>query len=163
MLLRILPDTKVPSVLFTLTFPHLPLDLPCPPSWNAYLQRLAVEELELPRDLHSLDKAAWISTILAEVTFDMTRGVVRALFIDDTVQEWPLMDKTCLITLDGILKDVNLSTMDFSAPKEKAVEKPTESRPPTPSKSVKHKKQRSLLASLVAYVFSTFSAYKNRC
>lgn len=156
MLIRVIPLPPLPTILFTITFPNLTRDLPMPPYWDVQLQRLAAEDLEIPHSIHSLDKAAWIAALLQEVTFDMTSLTVSALFVDHSVEEWPLMGRECVSALESVLRDVNDSALESEQERADAPPQPPPAPlpPPVQAKHSKHKKQRSLLMSLVACVSS---------
>ncbi|THH16211.1 hypothetical protein EW146_g4390 [Bondarzewia mesenterica] len=153
MLIRVIPTPPFPTVLFTITFPNLPPDLPFPPYWDVQLQRLSAEELEVPQSVHALDKSAWIAALLVEVTFDMTSLTATALFVDHSVEEWPLMGQGCVSALESVLADVNLSADESEREKERSAagsQSPVPLPAPAQAKPIKHRKQRSLLMSLVA-------------
>lgn len=161
MLIRVIPLPPLPTILFTITFPNLTRDLPMPPYWDAQLQRLAAEDLEIPHSIHSLDKAAWIAALLQEVTFDMTSLTVSALFIDHSVEEWPLMGRECVSALESVLRDVNDSALESEQERADAPPPtpPAPLPPPVQAKHSKHKKQRSLLMSLVASLVPSCASF----
>ncbi|KAJ7241991.1 hypothetical protein C8J57DRAFT_1244236 [Mycena rebaudengoi] len=99
MLIKLVPPAPHPTVLFALSFPELPPHLPTPPSWTSQLSLLALDDLEVPRTVHALDRAAGIPSLLDEVVFDLTMtgeeavgygGRVECRFLDGKVERWDL-------------------------------------------------------------------------
>ncbi|PFH51197.1 hypothetical protein AMATHDRAFT_47342 [Amanita thiersii Skay4041] len=111
MLIRLIPDSPHPSVLFALTFANTPFaysterthNIPhasihneaahgtpicISPGWTNQLAALANDDLDAPTALHALDRAAGIPTLLQEVTLDIPSCTIRCLFIDGSVEEW---------------------------------------------------------------------------
>ncbi|TFK52943.1 hypothetical protein OE88DRAFT_1643673 [Heliocybe sulcata] len=136
--------------------------------WNAFcavsiiliLQRLATSELELPGSIHALDKSAWVVCVLQEVTFDLCAETITCVFVDGQREEWPIVGGTanrCVKALESVLNDVNSSAKENEKERSAGVEEnqhhsrqsSTNTIKPTDG-PVKHKKQRSLLMSLVA-------------
>jgi hypothetical protein len=163
MLLKLVPPFPDPTVLFTLNFPILPSNVQLPQAWLNQITILNIDELDLPTSFHALDKSIAITVLLQEVVFDIRTLTVSCLFTDGVKEEWPLMGAACLKALESVLQDVNTSSLqeDRDAEREAEQHRWRESErekllalsiPPSP-KPTKHKKQRSLLMSLVAYVF----------
>ncbi|KZT26185.1 hypothetical protein NEOLEDRAFT_1177964 [Neolentinus lepideus HHB14362 ss-1] len=161
MLIRLVPQPPSPTVLFTLSFPSLAQSLPPPPSWHLQLQRLATSELELPASMHALDKSAWVVCVLQEVTFDLCAETITCVFVDGQREEWPIVGGTanrCVKALESVLDDVNSSARENEKERVTSVEENHQPHSRQVSSSsvnsnsapVKHKKQRSLLMSLVA-------------
>ncbi|KAF8634380.1 hypothetical protein AX15_000950 [Amanita polypyramis BW_CC] len=107
MLIKLIPDSPNPAVLFALTFANAPFayspDSPhasvpdevsaenslfMSPGWANQLNALAIDDLDAPTALHALDRAAGIPTLIQEVTLDVPSNTVRCLFIDGAVEEW---------------------------------------------------------------------------
>jgi hypothetical protein len=111
-------------------------------------------ELPGPAGLHALDKAAGLVNIMEEVTFNMNTLRVNCAFLDGSKEEWPLMDTACMYALETVLFDVNEGAVE--AERERRILEAA-SRPPSPpvvsaQKFTKHKKQRSILMTLVSCV-----------
>jgi len=132
--------------------------------------------------MHSLDKAAGITSLLEEVIFDVKRQEVRCLFADGGSEEWgfhctgghktgieaesdirdgELEGRKLLAVLEGVVRDVRASTQED----ERAVLVKGKERQPVVrlerSKSVsvrsgekisKHKKQRSVFMQFVSSI-----------
>ncbi|KAK0469313.1 uncharacterized protein EV420DRAFT_1258853 [Desarmillaria tabescens] len=160
MLIRLLPAASHPTVLFAITFQNLPDDLYNPHAWTTHLSNLSVDGLDAPELVHCLDKAAFIPSILKEVTFDVPMLTISCRFADGSTEEWPLRTAGCLQALDSVLDDVNQSAVVTEREKEREKVKEKEHKdgqqslnsPPTTVKVPRHKKQRSLLMSLVASI-----------
>ncbi|KAI0783279.1 hypothetical protein C8Q75DRAFT_737047 [Abortiporus biennis] len=171
MIIRLFPATQVPSVLFTLSFSnHLPPALPVPQAYLNQLHILSQYDLEPPNSFHVLDKAVGMIALLHEVSFDLSptskpgcqdQVIVKCTFIDGEVKQWTIANRGCVEALQGVLRDVEWSSMQAEREKyEKFGTKPpnVEPTPPPPTPVKKHKKQKSLLMSLVALVQSASSS-----
>ncbi|KAI0315854.1 hypothetical protein OF83DRAFT_1084667 [Amylostereum chailletii] len=123
----------------------MPPALPVPQAWDLLSHRLLAEDLDLPPSLYSLDKSSWISTIIQEVTFDMTALSITVRFLGGASEEWPLADRHCIRGLNAMLKDVRRA-----AEQERGRTPPRPPPQPVPAKPLKHKKQRSLFHFVVA-------------
>lgn len=88
MLLILLPLHEATVIHVSLTFPDLPTNVGIPPAWSNQQSHLVVEDLEIPSIVHSLDKAAGITSILEEVTFDVQRQEVRCKFVEGGTEAW---------------------------------------------------------------------------
>ncbi|KIL63627.1 hypothetical protein M378DRAFT_12051 [Amanita muscaria Koide BX008] len=108
MLIKLVPESPHPSVLFAITFKNAPFvyapDKPhacCVPEegfsekavvmsagWASQLDTLVLDDLDLPTSLHVLDRAAGIPTIIQEVALDVPSRAIRCSFIDGSVEEW---------------------------------------------------------------------------
>ncbi|KAL5514689.1 hypothetical protein ACEPAG_2005 [Sanghuangporus baumii] len=163
MLLRLVPEQPHPTILFTLAFNNLPDGLPFPTAWTAQLQQILHDELEMPQCIHTLDKAAWATCLLHEVTFSMPARRVSAMFVDGTNAEWPLEDGRLNAALKEVMDDVSESSVAAEMEQRRAqaiqaaaqAQAAQERMPPTPTPMPvkgKHKKSRSLLMSLVASI-----------
>ncbi|KAK2460033.1 hypothetical protein APHAL10511_007956 [Amanita phalloides] len=107
MLIKLIPESPNPAVLFALTFANAPFvyspDKPhasvpddismetslfMSPGWVNQLNTLVIDDLDAPIALHALDRAAGIPTLLQEVTLDVPSNTIRCLFVDGSVEEW---------------------------------------------------------------------------
>jgi hypothetical protein len=160
MLIKLLPThPSHPTVLFGITFEScLPEGVQVPISWTSQQALLLADSLELPKYIHALDAASIFPCLLEEVVFDIQLLLISCRFIDGSCVEWSLMDSKCLTSLENVLRDVTESTREVEEPeregtkeKEKREELPELlNSPPSTIKGTRHKKQRSLLMSLVA-------------
>jgi hypothetical protein len=133
MLLKLIPAHPDPTIHFSFAFSDLPPNVNTPSSWSSQLSHLIVEELEVPNTVHSFDKAAGLTSLLEEVTFDIERGEVRCWFVDGGVEEWGFFrfggneidagaengfeagqkeGRKLLVALEGIIRDVKASTQE---------------------------------------------------
>lgn len=133
MLLKLIPAHSEPTIHFSFAFSDLPQNVNTPSSWSTQLSHLIVEELEVPNTVHSFDKAAGLTSLLEEVTFDIERGEVRCRFVDGGVEEWGFFrfggneidagvedgfeagqkeGRKLLLALEGIIRDVKASTQE---------------------------------------------------
>lgn len=160
MLIKLIPAAPHPTVLFAITFQDLNEGL-VPLSWSSQLNHLSHDDLEVPKTVHSLDKAAALPCLLEEVAFDVPAMTISCRFMDGATDQWPLIGDGCLRSLEDITDDVNESAIEAEREKEreKAKERERDRRrsevlnsPTTSVKVTRHKKQRSLLMTLVAYV-----------
>jgi hypothetical protein len=159
MLIRLVPRPPLPTVLFTLEFINPPEGLPIPANFVHQLHQLNADELDLPGEagLYALDNAAWLVAVLREVTFNIPTSTVSCYFKDGAIEEWPLMGRGLADALDQVVCDVEQSAIESAREERKAMEFSPPPPPPTPTpipepvtaKRPKHKRQRSLLMSLV--------------
>jgi hypothetical protein len=152
MLLRLTPNGPQPTIVFTLSFGALPGNLPVPQSWVHEMNRLAADDLELPgpQSLLSLDKSTGLMNVLQEVTFDLPELQAACLFVDGHRVEW-MLNSECLAWLEDILADVEEASIEAERERREAEARIISAPPPTSgARPSKHKKQRSLLMSLVA-------------
>lgn len=189
MLLRLEP-LQEPTVHISFTFKDFPQNLTSPLGWTTQLSHLVVEELEVPSTMHSLDKAAGITSLLEEVIFDVKRQEVRCLFADGGIEEWgfhctgghktgieaendahdgELEGRRLLAMLEGVVRDVRASTQeDERATLEKGkpvvrLERSKSVSVRTGNKLSKHKKQRSMFmqfVSSIGYVLMVVALFK---
>ncbi|PSR75166.1 hypothetical protein PHLCEN_2v9282 [Hermanssonia centrifuga] len=170
MQIKLVPSSLLPTVLFTVTYSEPPDYLGFPASWAQTLHRISADDLELPSTMHAFDKTTWLVTILHSVTFDLASKTVLCTFVDGKTQLWPLSEEDpqgkCFQELESVLKDVNNSAIEAEREKRRTdIPRPSPSPCPSHTKSEpilhsqsqstkqgKHKKQRSLLMSLVACV-----------
>jgi hypothetical protein len=144
MQIRVLPESTLPAIIFSLSLPELSQDISVPQIWDIERQRVIAEDLDIPRSIYAFDKSSWISAIVQDVHFDMSSRTISVFFQDNSVEEWPLTDQGCIRQLRNLLNDVRVA-----AEEERAQMYP--SSPPstaiqtTPGKAQKHKKKSSLL------------------
>ncbi|KAL6304724.1 hypothetical protein BKA93DRAFT_260213 [Sparassis latifolia] len=160
MLIFLIPGAPRPNVFFTVSLADPCEYVPLSPGWAAQLHALQADELDMPSSVHALDKATWLLAILTEVTFDLTTLTVSCAFTDGPPIEWPLDDPACVRMLEDVLADVVLATGELEREREKELQTEREREQQTEpankaelvpaAKPVKHKKQRSLLMSLVS-------------
>lgn len=159
MIIKLLPASPQPTILFAVTFANIPDGLPMPLGWGNQLHALALDGIDPPESLHTLDKSAHLSCLVEEVIFDVPAMIISCRFLDGTIEEWPLMASKCLQALENISDDVNEAAQETERERarEKAKERENELKhaeslnsPPSTVRVTKHKKQRSLLMSLVA-------------
>jgi hypothetical protein len=152
MFIRLIPNPPQSPVLFAVTYPDIDESLTLPAAWAEQLRILQQDGLESPPTIHALDRAAGLVSIVTEMTFDVPALVISCKMVDGTVEEWPLMEKGCLSALEGVVSDVFESTeMDREKELENERRRSSSDSPnPFSGKVTRHKKQRSLLMSLVA-------------
>ncbi|KAL0946293.1 hypothetical protein HGRIS_012542 [Hohenbuehelia grisea] len=160
MRIRLVPNPPHPEVLFSIVFDDLREPLPSPISWVNQFNSLVAENLELPALHHSLDKAACLPSLLEDVSFNLNTLTISCTFVDGAMEEWPLMDMACLQALQGVISDVNSSAREAEREREREQQERLERQtpPPSPTKQKGHKKQRSLLMTLVSQVFNLSSS-----
>ena len=150
MQLRLISHPPAPVMLFTISF--IPTDLhPLPLNWDSQIAILNATDLELPRSIYALDMSTWLTEILEQVTFDVVSLTVSAVYTDGHTEDWPLMDRSCISILEGIVDGLR-QTIHRPPPSSPAPPSPSVS--PVFKKPAKHKKQRSLLMQLVQYITS---------
>ncbi|KJA23820.1 hypothetical protein HYPSUDRAFT_200966 [Hypholoma sublateritium FD-334 SS-4] len=170
MLLKLIPATQEPTIHFSLTFADPPSNLPAPPSWTAQLSHLMHEDLEVPATLHSLDRAAGISSLLEEVALDVDAKEIRCLFVDGSIERIAFglrgqkNEQALMETVGSIVNDVKESTLEdervmrqreLERQRARSVSVMSAPAPPTKSaRSGKHKKQRSLFMHIVSSIGS---------
>lgn len=151
MFIRLIPTPPLSPVLFAVTYPDIDESLPLPNAWVEQLHVLKHDGLDSPPTIHALDRAAGLVGIVTEITFDIPALVITCKMLDGTVEEWPLMEKGCLRALEDVVADVHESAeSDRETVLENERGRSAESPPPLSGKVTRHKKQRSLLMSLVA-------------
>ncbi|EIW53185.1 uncharacterized protein TRAVEDRAFT_23620 [Trametes versicolor FP-101664 SS1] len=175
MLVRVIPPYGQADIMFncTMSDPMHDDDKPCPGSWRVQLDTLeALQEeglaLEYPRDIHALDKAAWQSALMTEIIFDVRQQVLACIFFDGYTVSWPLQSTAnvsrCMASLELVMStarginpgpesgrrswghDLPSAPVSEAAP---ALQSETSSIS-TSSHRSKHKRQRSLLGSIVS-------------
>lgn len=177
MLIKLIPPPPHPTVLFTLAFPAPPAALPLPQAYTQLLHTLqaSTPALDIPASLQALDRATWMVECLAEVIFDLGSESVRCIWVDGSMDEWPLSAgagidgdqfEDCLRMLRSVLEDVDLSAEESERERlreewderyqamaqahAQAQAQAAVAIPAAPHKPTKHKKQRSLLMTFVA-------------
>lgn len=173
MLIRLLPTPPHPSVLFNINFDDLPDGLSLPQTWTTHLSNLMHDELPMPRSQHALDKATFLLCILDEVIFDVSALLVTCRLIDGTIEEWKIdlggLGSKFLNTLESVVDDVCLSTLETERERQREKQREREREwerererlkllqhgsPSSSTRSVKHKKKRSLLMTIVSSLSS---------
>ncbi|EMD36916.1 hypothetical protein CERSUDRAFT_95189 [Gelatoporia subvermispora B] len=156
--LRPPPSTNAhPNILFTIAFADPCEKVHIPANWASQLSCIQLDELEMPRTIHALDKSTWLTAILQDVIFDLGAGTIACTFVDGPTVHWPLTSSECRAALEGVVADVAQSTLELERERSRkaaqlASRSDAASPEPAPGKPVKHKRQRSLLMSLVACV-----------
>ena len=190
MQIRLKPGYPHPNILFNLTLPD-PTSVKercaipsIPQAWH--LQTQAVEMMhedglmvELPQDLHGLDKATWHTGLVSELVFDTEEFVISCTFVDGHTISWPLPSErgpsSCLVALEGVISAVEQAAEFSLQERMQTSGLPSTSRhggptlhsaPVSPVSTVSsgklHKRQRSLLSSLFAAVKGALSDNPNR-
>lgn len=181
MQIKLIPRSPHPTILFTLTLPNPDPTtnvLPLPQAYQNLLHLLATSSppLEAPGNMHALDRATFLVEVCAEVAFDLSAsGKVRCVWVDGGVEEWPLGEGLGedgvwrrRELLESVVRDVDLSAEELERERAKEewdrfgrrqardaqAQAELEAVIATAPKAttVKHKKHRSLLMSLVACV-----------
>ncbi|TFK31572.1 hypothetical protein BDQ12DRAFT_618677 [Crucibulum laeve] len=122
MLIKLLPPNPHSTVLFAFSFHDLAEDLTNPLSWTSQMNQLMRDELEVPKTMHSFDKAAGVTSLLEEVMFDLPSGKVSCKFVDGAMEEWPLRSAGCLVALENVLNDVYDATREDELERERELE-----------------------------------------
>ncbi|TCD60132.1 hypothetical protein EIP91_010680, partial [Steccherinum ochraceum] len=153
MIIRLIPPPPHNSVLFTVSFnTKLPGHVAFPQFYSNQLGLLNQHELEQPQTYHSLDKATWMIACLHEVAFDLSMGnglvLVRCTFIDGDVKEWTFKSDKAVRELAAVCRDTEWASMQ--ADRERYERYGMQSVSESDLQPKKHKKQRSLLMSLVS-------------
>lgn len=155
MLLRLIPLSPLPTVLFTLTFPALPDSAGFPQAWALQIQNLLQNELEMPNFIHAFDKSVWAVSLLHEVTFSIQTMSVTCVFVDGARIGWYLGEEE-FVKLHSVVEDVNEAAVASDMERERMKERerlahsPQPSRAVSPARTTKHRKSRSLLMAIVA-------------
>lgn len=168
MLIRLIPPSPHPTILYGLTFPNvLPLhDLgpgaTLPAAWSSQLQILtSILHLEPPSSIHVLDRAVGLVARVKEVCMDVPQKEIEVRFIDERVVIIP-MNSDCVRMLSGVALDVKgcsepespRNSMESSAcpasTTGSAEDLPSGGSLTKSPKSGRHKRQRSLLFSLIS-------------
>lgn len=170
MLIRLIPPSPHPAVLYALTFPNV-LSLQSlgpgatiPAAWSSQLQIItSFLQLEPPSSIHLLDRAVGLVARTREVSMDIPQKDIMVKFIDGRVVNIP-MNSDCVRMLLGVVLDVKGCSEPESQRNStegsacsgsmtgSAENIPSGSGPTKSPKLGKHKRQRSLLFSLISYV-----------
>ena len=149
MFIRLIPTSPLSPVLFAVSYPDIDESLPLPAAWAEQLHVLKQDGLDSPQTIHALDRAAGLVGIVMEITFDLPALVITCKMVDGTLEEWPLMQKGCLRALEAVVTDVH-EFVEVDKETESENERRRSESPAPSGKVTRHKKQRSLLMSLVA-------------
>lgn len=178
MLIKLLPPAPHPTVLFALTFPNAQQCLPIPHSYSTLIHALNTShpQLDLPNSIYALDKATYLLELVSEVVFDMGTGEVKCVWVDGATDVWDLrmgesrsdweLEGGVGQMLESVLRDVNESAEEtereklreewdkYRAAQAEALQANASAQvqiaAAAPVVKGKHKKQRSLLMTLVA-------------
>ncbi|KAH9848071.1 hypothetical protein C2E23DRAFT_740371 [Lenzites betulinus] len=176
MLVRVVyPHRSAPDLMFpcNLPDPTYEEDAPCPGSWRVQLDTLdALREeglaLEYPKDIHALDKAVWHTALMTEVVFDVRHQLIACIFVDGYTISWPLSAvanvSRCMTSLELVMSSMRnlVHHSESGRPSwicDPAASPVPEAIPPiqpdaasvsTSSHRSKHRRQRSLLGSIVS-------------
>ncbi|KAG8216128.1 hypothetical protein J3R82DRAFT_8131 [Butyriboletus roseoflavus] len=133
-----------------------------PPAWSSQLQILtSIFHLEPPSSIHMLDRAVGLFARVHLVSMDLTQKVIEVRFIDGREITIP-MNSDCVRMLSSVVAGVKgcsepesqRDSMEGSACSGSTAgsteDLPPGGSPTRPSKSGKHKRQRSLLFSLIS-------------
>lgn len=170
MIIRLIPPSPHPKILYGVTFPSI-LPLPdislsptIPVAWSSQLQLItSILQFEPPSNVHMLDRSVGLVARIHELTMDVPQKEFVVRFVDERVVYVP-MSSDCIQMLQGVVIDVKgcsepdsqrNSTESSTCPGSfagSAEDIPTASNPTKPPKPGKHKRQRSLLFSLISYV-----------
>ncbi|KAG6835644.1 hypothetical protein H0H93_016251 [Arthromyces matolae] len=156
------------AVVFSVVFEDLD-PAGAPSTWISHLHNLRHDELEVPALMHALDKATGIISLLEEVTFDLSTKVISCHFVDGSVEQLSLVKDQCITALEQVVSDVNESSAaierELEEEKQRALElerKRFEAPlPPLPQRVSRHKKQKSLLMTLVASIIPLYTPSTN--
>lgn len=170
MIIRLIPPSPHPTILYGLTFPHvlslhdLGPSATIPAAWGSQLQILtSILQLEPPSSVHMLDRAVGLVARVQEVSMDVPQKEFVLRFVDGRVTNVP-MNSDCVRMLLGVVVDVKgcsepesqRNSMESSAcpgsTAGSAEDLPSGGGPTKSPKPGKHKRQRSLLFSLISYV-----------
>ncbi|KIJ64792.1 hypothetical protein HYDPIDRAFT_39992 [Hydnomerulius pinastri MD-312] len=171
MLIRLVPPTPHPTILYALTFPNaLPLPeihAPMPAAWGSQLHLFtSILQLEHPTSIHMFDRAVGLVARVHEVNLDVPRKEITVSFVDGRALKIA-MNPDCVRMLLGVVDDVQAysepeghrNSLESSACASAcgSTASSTEDLPsggpvssPKPPKLGKHKRQRSLLFSLIS-------------
>ncbi|KAI6163584.1 hypothetical protein EDD17DRAFT_1568573 [Pisolithus thermaeus] len=165
MIINLIPPFSYRSISYDINFPCiLPFpDLPCPAAWSAQSDLLtAVFRLENATNIHLFDKAVGLAARIREVELNVPRRVIQVAFIDGRDAKFA-MNADCVRMLEGVADDVRVfneeegqrSSLESSACASTTsstddLHSLNKGSSPKAHKSVKHKRQRSLLFSLIS-------------
>lgn len=170
MLIRLVPPSPHPTILYGLTFPSvlslhdLGPSATIPAAWSSQLHILtSILQLEPPSSIHMLDRAVGLVARVHEVSMDVPHKEFVLRSVDGRVINVP-MNSDCVRMLLGVALDVKgcsesecqRNSMEGSgcsgSTAGSAEDLPSGSSLAKSPKPGKHKRQRSLLFSLISYV-----------
>ncbi|KAG1740479.1 uncharacterized protein EDB91DRAFT_1132674 [Suillus paluster] len=165
MLIRLIPSGPNGAVLYNVSFPTNLPDLPTPLAWSNQLHLLtSVLRLEAPQSIHVFDRSVGLVALIVEVMFDIPTKEVVVSFVDGRSLKLP-MHSQCMQMLQAVIDDVRACSAQESrrdsfegatsasicSSVASSQEIPsTSGAPPKSPKLSRHKKQRSLLFSLIS-------------
>lgn len=167
MLIRLIPSSPHSHILYSLSFPTNLRDLPFPPAWSNQLHLLtSVLHFESPQSIHVFDRSVGLVTRIYDLTYDVPAKEVIVSFVDGRGAKIP-MNAQCIQMLQSVIEDVQTcaeqearsDTLEETSASVCSSVTSSQSIPiisSVPSKSPKlskHKRQRSLLFSLISCVF----------
>ncbi|KAG1732110.1 hypothetical protein EDB19DRAFT_1296192 [Suillus lakei] len=165
MLIRLVPSVSHGTVLYNVSFPINVPNLPTPPAWSNQLHLLtSVLRLDSPQNIHVFDRSVGLVARIIEVMFDVPTKEVVVSFVGGRTEKLP-MNSQCIQMLQGVVDDVkscseqesrrdsfeHATSASICSSVASSQEIPSASgAPPKSPKLSKHKKQRSLLFSLIS-------------
>lgn len=165
MLIRLIPSVSHGTVLYNVSFPVNVPNLPTPPGWSNQLHLLtSVLRLDSPLNIHMFDRSVGLVARIVEVMFDVPNKEVVVGFVDGRTERFP-MNSQCMQMLQGVVDDVktcyeqesrrdsferSTSASVCSSVASLQDIPSTSAAPPKSPKLSRHKKQRSLLFSLIS-------------
>ncbi|KAF9238099.1 hypothetical protein BU15DRAFT_75489 [Melanogaster broomeanus] len=172
MLIRLVPPSPHPTILYGLTFPkvlplpHLNPNTTVPAAWASQLHLLtSILQLEHPSSIHMFDRAVGLVARVHEVCLDVPRKEITVVFVDERVTKIS-MNPDCVRMLVGVADDVrgckepdgsrnslegSTCTSACGSIASSTEDLPSSGGSPAGSqKPGKHKRQRSLLFSLIS-------------
>ncbi|KAL4067416.1 hypothetical protein V8B97DRAFT_2009148 [Scleroderma yunnanense] len=166
MILRLIPSFPHRQITYDLNFPCvLPFpDLPLPAAWTAQSNILtSIFQLENVRNIHVFDKAVGLVARINEVEMDIPQKEITVSFIDGRTTKI-IMKPDCVRMLDSVADDVmafneaeghrssleSTSVCGSTVSSTDDLQSLNASGSLKPHKSGKHKRQRSLLFSLIS-------------
>lgn len=165
MLIRLVPSVSHGTVLYNVSFPINFPNLPTPPAWSNQLHLLtSVLLLEPPQNIHVFDRSVGLVARIIEVMFDVPTKEVVVSFVGGHIEKLP-MNSQCMQMLQGVVDDVKAcselesrrdsfecaTSASICSSVVSSQDIPSIScAPPKSPKLSRHKKQRSLLFSLIS-------------
>ncbi|KAI5998915.1 hypothetical protein F5J12DRAFT_848318 [Pisolithus orientalis] len=159
MIINLILPCSQRNITYDINFPcTLPFpDLPCPAAWSAQSSLLTNAS-----NIHVFDKAVGLAARIREVELDIPRKEIQVTFIDGRSAEFA-MNPDCARMLESVADDVRAfndvegqrSSLESSACASTTsstddLHSLNKGSSPRLHKSVKHKRQRSLLFSLIS-------------
>ncbi|CCM04491.1 uncharacterized protein FIBRA_06671 [Fibroporia radiculosa] len=153
MLIYLLPAEPHPRLYHAVNFSDPYERVALPTGWAAQLHSIHADELDPPTAIHALDKSSWLTAVIEELVFDLVSLTVSCSFVNGPTIQWPMdTDDACMHMLADVLADLAQSKVESDrerltvSPKEEPAALPQ----PVSVKPAKHKKQRSILSSLIS-------------